>query len=253
MDKKRRKEISEEFRKENLIEFRQNLPIDENLFPRLFDFLDNELEKNGCNHTSLITEKYLQKTGVTNLTEVVEWLAENGGYCDCEILANVEDLFDYLDPPKINLVPKKNIHRQKINSIKTDFDFCIEKVPSPWSLLEIKSTDSTEYFFQIGKNNNCTVNLQNHSFLFQYDNDEQWINFWINETQLNYNLENLIIERFQFSAYSIIIAKTKDWSPVKIWCINRENPKWFLKMNTQLNRYKGDIKELEKLLNSIVL
>jgi hypothetical protein len=71
MDKKKRKEISDRLRKEKLIEFRQSLPIDENLFPKLFDFLEDGLEKNGCNHNSLITEKFLQKNGITNATEVI--------------------------------------------------------------------------------------------------------------------------------------------------------------------------------------
>ncbi|WDF59616.1 DUF2695 domain-containing protein [Flavobacterium sp. KACC 22758] len=243
MDKKKRKEISDRLRKEKLIEFRQSLPIDENLFPKLFDFLEDGLEKNGCNHNSLITEKFLQKNGITNATEVICWLAENGGYCDCEILANVEDLFDYLNPPKINLISKNTIHRQKIHRLKTDFDFCIEKVPSPWNLIKITSTSGKEYQFQIGKSNNCTVSLQSNFSSFQHDNDEKWKNLWINETKLNYNLEDLTIERIQLGNYSAIVAKTKNWTPVKIWCTNKVNTKWFLKMNTELSRYKGDIKE----------
>lgn len=251
MDKKKRKELSKQREKEELIEFRQSLPINENIFPKLFDFLDDEL-KHGCDHSSVITKTFLQKNGVSNISEVIEWLSENGGYCDCEILANVEDLFDYLNPPKINSIAKKDIHKQKINSLKTDFGFQIEKVPSPWNLIEITSTNSKEFQFQIGKSNNCTVSLQSHSSSFQYDNDEQWRNLWINETELNYNLEDLTIERIQLGNYSAIIAKTKNWTPVKIWCTNKNNPQWLLKMNTELSRHKGDIKEFEKLLNNII-
>ena len=252
MDKKKRKEILEQLAKEKLIEFRQSLPVNENTFSKLFDFLDDELEKHGCDHSSSITKTFLQKNGISNIIEVTEWLAQNGGYCDCEILANVEDLFNYLDQPKSNPVVKKDIQKQKINSLKTDFNFCIEKIPSPWNLTEITSTNGKEYQFQIGKNNSCTVILQSHFFSFEYDNDEQWINQWINETELNYNLESLTTERLQLGNYSVIIVKTKDWTPVKIWCSKKENPQWFLKMNTELSRHKGDIKELEKLLYSIV-
>lgn len=252
MDKKKRKEILDKLYKEKLIEFRQSLPFDENIFPKLFDYLDNELIIYGCNHTSLITETFLQKNGILNVIEVKEWLAKNGGYCDCEILANVEDLFDYLNPPKINTTPKKEVSKQKINSLQTDFGFCIERVPSPWNLIETTTANSKEYFFQFGKNNNCTVNLYTHSSLFENDNDEHWINLWINETNLNYNLENLTVERLKLGDYTAFIAKTKDWSPVRIWCANKENPNWLLKMNTELSRHKGDIKELEKLLSSIL-
>jgi hypothetical protein len=252
MDKKRRKEILDRLNKEKLIEFRQSLPFNENIFPKLFDYLDNELIKYGCNHTSLITETFLQKNGILNVIEVNEWLAKNGGYCDCEILANVEDLFDYLNPPKINTVSKNEILKQKINSLQTDFGFCIERVPSPWNLIEMTTANSKEYIFQIGKNTNCTINLQNHFPSFQYNTDEQWKKLWINETELNHNLENLNIERLEIGNYAAIIAKTKDWAPIKIWLANNENPNWILKMNTEVRRYKGDIKELEKLLNNII-
>ncbi|MBL0736366.1 DUF2695 domain-containing protein [Flavobacterium sp. GN10] len=252
MDKKKRKEILDKLYKEKLIEFRQSLPFDENIFPKLFDYLDNELIIYGCNHTSLITETFLQKNGILNVIEVIEWLAKNGGYCDCEILANVEDLFDYLNPPKINTTPKKEVSKQKINSLETDFGFCIERVPSPWNLIETTATNSKEYFFQFGKNNNCTVNLHTHFSLFENDNDEHWINLWIDETNLNYNLENLTVERLKLGDYTVFIAKTKDWTPVKVWCANKKNSSWLLKMNTELSRHKGDIKELEKLLSSIL-
>jgi hypothetical protein len=251
MDKKNRKEILDRLNKEKLIEFRQNLPIDEVLFPKLFDFLDTELEKNGCNHSPFITKSFLQKNSISNIIEVTEWLAKNGGYCDCEILANVEDLFEYLNPPKIKTIPEQNTHKRKISSLKTDFNFCIEKIPSPWNLIEITSTDNKEYLFQIGKSNNCTVNLQSDFSSLQHD-DAIWIKLWVNETKLNYNLANLCTERFEIGNYSAIIVKTKDWAPVKIWCTKKDDPQWFLKMNTELNRYKGDLKEFEKLLNSIV-
>ena len=45
MDKKRRKEILDRLNKEKLIEFRQSLPFNENIFPKLFYYLDNELIK----------------------------------------------------------------------------------------------------------------------------------------------------------------------------------------------------------------
>lgn len=200
-----------------------------------------------------MAKTFLQKTGVSNIIETTEWLAENGGFCDCEILANVENLFDYLNPTKITSIPKKDIRKQKIKNLKTDFDFFIKEVPSPWSLIEITSENSKHYVFQIGKNNNCTVILQNCFSPIQIDNDKEWMNLWIDETGLNYNLENLTINRLQLGNYLTIIVKSKDWVPVKIWCINNEKPQWFLKMNTELNRHKGDIKELEKLLNSILL
>ncbi|WP_163400442.1 hypothetical protein [Flavobacterium fluviatile] len=68
---------------------------------------------------------------------------------------------------------------------------------------------------------------------------------------MNYNLEDLMVERIEFENYLAILVKTKNWTPVKIWCIGKSTKEWFLKMTTELSRHKGDIKELEKLIGYI--
>jgi hypothetical protein len=60
-------------------------------FKKLFDYLDTELNENGCDDTNRITKSFLNQIGAEKLEEVLEWLADQGGYCDCEILANVEE------------------------------------------------------------------------------------------------------------------------------------------------------------------
>jgi hypothetical protein len=251
MDRTKRKEIAIQLAKERQIEFKKSLPVDENIFQELFDTLDQELPKQKCNHTPFLTIAFLEKNDISNVNEVLDWLNENGGFCDCEILANIEDLFEYLNPPKTNHVSTRDTAKQKINSLKTDFGFCIEKIPLSWNLVEITSKNKKEYQFKIGKSNNCTVSLQSDFAFFESDNDELWKNLWINETQLHYNLDNVTIERTQLGNYSAIIVKTKDWIPVKIWSYNNKK-QWVLRMDTEFSRYKNDVKELEKLLNNII-
>jgi len=36
----------------------------------------------------------LQFLKLDNVEEITKWLGENGGYCDCEVLANLEEKFD---------------------------------------------------------------------------------------------------------------------------------------------------------------
>jgi hypothetical protein len=251
MDKTKRKEILNQLAEKELAEFRKGLPFDENIFPKLFDFLDIELDKKGCNHTTILTKIFLDKNKVSNEAEVIEWLADNGGYCDCEVLANVEDLFDYLKPPVVKSLKTSQIRKQKLNNLKTDFGFSIEKIPSPWILTETISGNDRSYNFQFGKSNSCIVNLISDFPLAQLENDKFWTDLWIKETELDYNLDDLTVERIEFGNYLAVFVKNKNWTPVKIWCINKSTKKWFLKMTTELSRYKGDFKELEKLLINI--
>jgi Protein of unknown function (DUF2695) len=251
MDKVKRKEIKNQLAEKELVEFKSGLPINENTFPELFDYLDSQLGKNSCDHSTIFTRTFLDKKGISNTAQVIKWLADNGGFCDCEVLANVEDLFDYLNPPVVIPFQTNQIKKQKLNSLKTDFGFFIEKIPSPWTLTETLSENDKSYNFHFGKNNSCVVNLASDFPITQLDNDKFWTDLWVKETDLDYNLDDLTVERIEFENYSFILVKVKNWTPVKIWCIRKSTKEWFLKMTTELSRHKGDIKELEKLISNI--
>jgi len=40
--------------------------------------------------SSDLTKEFLENNNLP-LEESIEWIEENGGYCDCEVLANIED------------------------------------------------------------------------------------------------------------------------------------------------------------------
>jgi hypothetical protein len=61
----------------------------------LFDYLDENLKDNGCQHSLVLTEAYLKENSLP-VNSVISWLNQYGGYCDCEVLANVEDHFEDL-------------------------------------------------------------------------------------------------------------------------------------------------------------
>jgi hypothetical protein len=251
MDKKKRKEILNQLVEKELVEFKNGLPTDENSFSELFDYLDIQLGKKGCDHSTILTRTFFDKKEILNVDQVLEWLEDNGGGCDCEVLANVEDLFDYLNPPVVKPLQTSQIKKQKLNSLKTDFGFSIEKIPSPWTLTETISGNDKSYNLQIGKSTSCIVNLGSDFPLTQFDNDKFWTDLWVKETELDYNLDDFTVERIEFENYAAILVKTKNWTPVKIWCIRKSTKEWFLKMTTELSRHKGDIKELEKLISNI--
>lgn len=93
-EKARRKQIQKELQEKAQIEFEKSLPISRENFQSLFDFLDEELEKNGCDDGLKLTKQFLETNHVTNIEEIENWLKENGGFCDCEVLYNVEEKFE---------------------------------------------------------------------------------------------------------------------------------------------------------------
>src|SRR5690348_13456787 len=84
-EKKRRKQIMDDFKKKADQEFESSLPTSRENFKKLFDYLDTQLGDKGCNDTNGLTRTFLVQSNVENADEVLEWLAEHGGYCDCEI------------------------------------------------------------------------------------------------------------------------------------------------------------------------
>jgi hypothetical protein len=58
----------------------------------LFEHLDSTLDSR-CDHTLDKTLGFLAARKLESTT-VVPWLQEHGGYCDCEVLANVESDYE---------------------------------------------------------------------------------------------------------------------------------------------------------------
>jgi Protein of unknown function (DUF2695) len=90
----KRKLIAKELKLKARQEFDQSLPIGRDMFNLLFDYLDEQLFDHSCDGTIKLTVGFLQSLKIENIEEVTKWLGENSGYCDCEVLANVEGKFE---------------------------------------------------------------------------------------------------------------------------------------------------------------
>jgi hypothetical protein len=93
-EKQRRKKLLENIQINTQKQFEDNLPMSLDKFKKLFDYLDKELSGKECDHTNNLTKEYLNKIGQNNVEAILEWLSNNNGYCDCEILENIEELFE---------------------------------------------------------------------------------------------------------------------------------------------------------------
>lgn len=71
-------------------EAEMHMPVSRRDLADLFDHLDEALPEYGCKHSLNLTKAFLTSRSL-DAESVVPWLGEYGGYCDCEVLANVED------------------------------------------------------------------------------------------------------------------------------------------------------------------
>ena len=90
----RRKQIARNLRLKARQDFENNLPTSRENFKALFEYLDEKLTDNPCNDTLKLSIVFLHSLKLDNIEEITNWLSENGGHCDCEVLANVEEKFD---------------------------------------------------------------------------------------------------------------------------------------------------------------
>lgn len=67
------------------------MPLSKSDLEALFDRLDGTADE-GCAGTLRRTEKFLHEHGLPEKS-VTDWLIAYGGGCDCEVLANVEEVW----------------------------------------------------------------------------------------------------------------------------------------------------------------
>ena len=93
MNKAEKKKALAEYKRRQREAFLASLPMTEDRFRELFDYLDEKLSDEDCRHDLHLTEAFLSGQDC-DADVVLQWLEENGGGCDCEVLANIEEKFD---------------------------------------------------------------------------------------------------------------------------------------------------------------
>ena len=95
MDKQRKKELLRQFQEQQNKELLAGLNTDISNIKELMDHLDEYLSEEGCDDTLKETEIFLKQNKI-EIESTLNWLRAQGGYCDCEVLANVEDKIENL-------------------------------------------------------------------------------------------------------------------------------------------------------------
>jgi hypothetical protein len=65
-------------------------PIPDALLESLFQAVDTQVEDSGCDHTLRFTQAWIAEHKQPE-AEILAWLREHGGFCDCEVLLNSVD------------------------------------------------------------------------------------------------------------------------------------------------------------------
>lgn len=60
----------------------------------LLDYLDASLESRSCKEDLSLTTDYLRIHAPQIYEHILTWIKQNGGYCDCEVLANIDDIIN---------------------------------------------------------------------------------------------------------------------------------------------------------------
>ena len=91
-DIERKKQLKAAFKAKERQDFEASIPLPKEDFKALFDYLDGP-DIQPYDHTLKFTLKFLENPSI-DPQRAVPWLRDQGGYCDCEVLANVEEIFE---------------------------------------------------------------------------------------------------------------------------------------------------------------
>ena len=89
MDKARKKQLKQQARERQRLALLGSLPVPPETLKALFSELNAD-DARPCDHTLDRTHDFLHRHG-HDVEAVDSWLNHHGGFCDCEVLANVYD------------------------------------------------------------------------------------------------------------------------------------------------------------------
>jgi len=87
----RKKELMKAWKAREQEQLVASIPMSHENLRALFDLLDRE-NAPPCDHTLKETIEFLRERSL-DVDRVLAWLREYGGYCDCEVIYNVDDKF----------------------------------------------------------------------------------------------------------------------------------------------------------------
>lgn len=243
LSKDERKKRSRAFKAEELTALRNSMPLTVEQLDQLLNYLDNKLPP--CDHTTQHSRVFLEKSSLD--PEVVfPWLGKQGGYCDCEVLFNLEDLVGLLAPSVPS--PRKPKPKRQPRSLANAIGWDLGKLPKPWKVANLYSNDEPIQL-QLGRSGGCTLKIREESEFSIDEPDDHWSRRWYEKTGLPPKGEILIERELAAlpSPVRSVLTKTAAWIPVFVW-IDTGGCNCHLEMRSEWNRVAGDLNEVAKLI-----
>ena len=106
-EKAHRKEMLRAVREDERRKVRDSLPVPAPVLKALFDYADAKLESSECDDTLRNVRDFIRDHALPE-DAIVNWLEKNGGHCDCEALANAEQVVEQAVPGYQDLEPSTN-------------------------------------------------------------------------------------------------------------------------------------------------
>jgi hypothetical protein len=90
--RKRQIENLEQLSGEELAAFIDSLPAGQATIAELLDHVEDELYEIECDHSLRHAMRFMMEKQL-NFGKITSWLNDNGGYCDCKVLAEIAPLW----------------------------------------------------------------------------------------------------------------------------------------------------------------
>ena len=96
-EKRRRKDVLRGVKRQQRDRAKAGMPISKPVLRELLQYVEKAVNAHGCGHSLSLrhTRAFLEEHHLA-VASVVPWLNEYGGYCDCEVAANVLSEWSYI-------------------------------------------------------------------------------------------------------------------------------------------------------------
>lgn len=250
MDKKQRKAALKQWKHAERADLVTGMPLSPEQLHRLLDYLDANLK--ACDHTTKLTTTFAHVEQLEK-DKVLSWLGDHGGYCDCEVLANLTDLDDTLQapPPAPRIISRQKQNRTP-RSLDTATGWRLANLPAPWRVANLYLTNEP-IRLALGKKDGCTITIV-ESLMPSGDqsSDEYWSRLWYARTELPPRGAMQVIHGGLDipEGYETTLVRTPSWIPVYCWVVPAVKS-WYLEIRTELDRCAGDLPQIASLISSM--
>lgn len=251
MDKRQRKSALRQWKQVGRADLLAGMPLLPEQLHRLLDYVETNLKE--CDHTSRVTANFLQAEQLES-DQVLTWLGEHGGYCDCEVLANLVDIDDLLqapaDFPRIDTLRKPKRTPRNLNTVT---GWNLAKLPASWRVANLYAPNEPVRL-GLGKKDGCTVAIVESPLpAGDPSADEYWSRLWYARTELSpRGVLQVVHEPLALpEGFKATLVRSPFWTPVYCW-VRPKAKEWHLEIKTELDRCAGDLPQATSLISGLV-